>query len=79
MNVRRFLVWSMILLGFGLQALAYLVLAAPLGTPRDVSYSEPRMPFAALVFIIGVGMVFSAAIVYEVLPDRRRDRAGSER
>jgi len=70
MNARRFLVWSMILIGFGLQALAYLALAAPLGTPTDVSFSEPRMPFAALVFIVGVGMVFAAAIVYELLPDR---------
>lgn len=79
MNVRRFVAWSMILVGFGLQALAYLVLAAPLGTPKDVSYSEPRMPFAALVFIVGVGMVFSAAIVYEVLPDRWLNRRTPER
>lgn len=70
MNVRRLLVWGMVLVGFGLQALAYLVFAAPLGTPTDVSHSEPRVPFAALVFIVGVGMVFSAAIVYEVLPER---------
>jgi hypothetical protein len=79
MNVRRFLVWGMVLVGFGLQAVAYLVFAAPLGTPTDVSHSEPRVPFAALLFIVGVGMVFSAAIVYEVLPDRWLERRTSGR
>lgn len=74
MNARRLLVLGMILVGFALQGLAYLVLAAPLGRPTDVSYSEPRMPFAALLFIVGVGMVFASAIVYELLPDRRPGR-----
>lgn len=77
MNARRIAVWAMILVGFGLQGLAYLVLAAPLGRQADVSFSEPRMPFAALVFIVGVGLVFASAIVYEVLPDRRGDRTSS--
>ena len=71
MSARRVVTWVMILLGFGLQALAYLALAAPIGRPTDVSFSEPRMPFAPLLFIIGVGMVFASAIVYELLPDRR--------
>jgi hypothetical protein len=74
MNARRLVVVAMVLVGFGLQGLAYLVLAAPLGRPTDVSYSEPRMPYAALLFIVGVGIVFSSAIVYELLPDRRPDR-----
>lgn len=71
MSARRVVTWVMILLGFGLQALAYLALAAPIGRPTDVSFSEPRMPFAPLLFIVGVGMVFASAIVYELLPDRR--------
>ena len=70
MSLRRVAVWIMILAGFGLQALAYLALAAPIGRPTDVSFSEPRVPFAPLLFIIGVGMVFASAIVYELLPDR---------
>jgi hypothetical protein len=78
MNARRLVVVAMILVGFGLQGLAFLVLAAPLGQPTDVSYSDPRMPYAALLFIVGVGIVFSSAIVYELLPDRREDRTVSD-
>jgi uncharacterized membrane protein YidH (DUF202 family) len=78
MNARRVVTISMILLGFALQALAYFLLAAPIGRPTDVSYSEPRVPFAALVFIFGVGTVFASAIVYEVLPDRKKDRTSPE-
>lgn len=77
MNARRILVLGMILGGFALQAVSYFVLAAPIGKPTDVSYSEPRVPFAPLLFIVGVGLVLASAIVYELLPDRRRDRAGS--
>ena len=63
---RSIVVLGMILLGFAMQGVSYLLLAAPLGRPADVSYSEPRMPYAALVFILGVGMVFASAIVYEL-------------
>jgi hypothetical protein len=82
-TARRLVVLAMILVGFGLQGVAYLVLAAPLGRPTDVSFSEPRMPYAALLFIVGVGIVFSAAIVYELPPDRRpghrRDETAGDR
>jgi hypothetical protein len=74
MSARRIITWAMILLGFGLQALAYFALAAPIGQPTDVSFSQPRVPFAATVFILGVGMVFAAALVYELLPDRGEQR-----
>jgi hypothetical protein len=70
MTTRRVLTWAMIVIGFALQAVAYLLLAAPLGRPTDVSFSEPRLPYAPLLFIIGVGLVFASAIVYELLPDR---------
>lgn len=71
---RRVVVLGMILLGFAMQGVSYFLLAAPLGRPADVSYSEPRMPYAALVFILGVGMVFASAIVYEL----RKERGGGE-
>ena len=32
---------------------------------------DPRLPYAPLIFAVGVMMLFSTAIVYEVLPDRR--------
>jgi len=31
---------------------------------------DPRLPYAPLIFAVGVMMLFSTAIVYEVLPDR---------
>ena len=67
--MRVLLTAAMILLGFALQAVSYFVLAAPLGIPTSPVYSEPQVPFAPLLFILGVMMVFLSAVVYEVLPD----------
>ena len=60
---------TMVIVGFALQGLAYFLLAAPLGRSTGVAYSNPRLPFAPLVFIAGVVTVFLAAVVYELLPD----------
>jgi len=68
--MRPIIVVAMIVVGFALQAVTFLFLAAPLGTPTDVRFSEPRLPFAPVLFILGVVIVFSAALVYELLPDR---------
>jgi molybdopterin-containing oxidoreductase family membrane subunit len=67
---RRVLVGLLVASGFALQAVSYLFLAAPLGTPTSVEFSEPRLPFAPALFILGVLLVFLAAVAYEVLPDR---------
>jgi drug/metabolite transporter (DMT)-like permease len=45
-------------------------LAAPWGS-ATVENSNPNLPFSPLVFVIGVVMVFAAAVVYELLPDRK--------
>jgi uncharacterized membrane protein YidH (DUF202 family) len=58
--------------GFALQAITYFFLATPIGKPTDESFSNPRVPFAPLLFILGVVLVFVAAVVYELLPDRGR-------
>lgn len=60
----------MVAAGFGLQALAYFLLAAPLGRPSAVRFSNPRVPFAPALFILGVILVFLAGVVYELMPDR---------
>jgi molybdopterin-containing oxidoreductase family membrane subunit len=60
---------TMALLGFGLQAVSYLVLAAPIGRPTSVEFSDPRLPFAPAIFILGVLLVFGAAVTYELLPE----------
>ncbi|MBI4340570.1 MAG: hypothetical protein HY680_11565, partial [Chloroflexi bacterium] len=40
--------------GLALAAVSYLALAAPLGLPRTEAYSNPRVPFAAGLFVIGI-------------------------
>lgn len=66
--------WTLLLVigGFALQAVSYLLLAAPLGIPVSEAFSNPRVPFAGGLFIIGVMLVFIAAVVYELLPGRRQ-------
>lgn len=62
---------AMIVVGFALQIVAYLFLAAPLGMGGE-DHSNPRVPFAPMLFVLGVMLVFLAAVVYELLPDRER-------
>lgn len=73
--MRGLLTLLMIVLGFALQAASYFYLAAPLGIPSSPAYSDPRLPFAPLIFIIGVMLVFLAAVVYEVMPDKQAKAA----
>ncbi len=73
--MRIFLALLMVVLGFALQAVSYFYLAAPLGIPSSPVYSDPRVPFAPLIFIIGVMLVFLAAVVYELVPSRRAKQA----
>jgi hypothetical protein len=55
--------------GLVLALVSALLLAAPLGgAPFDESFSNPRMTFAPTLAVIGVAMVFCAAIVYELMP-----------
>lgn len=67
---RTILTLVMVTGGFALQAASYFLLAAPLGKPTSPYYSNPRVPFAPTLFILGVMMVFLAALVYELLPDQ---------
>ncbi len=67
---------TMLVAGFALQAVSYFLLGARLGIPTSPAFSNPRMHFAALAFITGVVLVFVAAIVYELLPDREEGDDG---
>ncbi len=69
--MRRTITLALIVTGFAIQAVSYLFLAAPIGTPTSVRFSNPRLPFAPALFVLGVILVFVAAVVYELLPDRR--------
>ncbi len=67
---RKNITISMVILGFAIQAVSYFVLAAPIGIPNSPAYSDPRVPFAPAIFILGVMTVFLAAVVYELIPER---------
>jgi len=54
--------------GLTLAFVSYFFLAAPLGIPVDERFSNPRMPFAAGLFVFGVLLCFLSAVVYELLP-----------
>lgn len=51
--------------------LAGFFLAAPIGPPSSPVYSNPHMPFAPVLFTLGVMMLFLSVVVYELFPDRR--------
>jgi hypothetical protein len=51
--------------------IAYFVLAAPIGPTDGPHTSNPRMLFAPGIFVIGVILIFTSAVVYELVPDRR--------
>ena len=58
--------------GLALMVVSYLFLAAPIGAPIDSPiFSNPRVPFSPLLFILGVMLVFLSAVVYELLPEKR--------
>lgn len=59
--------------GVTLAVVSYFMLAAPLGTSLHEGFSNPRVPFAPTLFILGVVLMFLSAVVYELLPERRRE------
>jgi uncharacterized membrane protein len=69
---------SMVILGFALAAVSYFLLAAPIGQPTSPEYSDPRLPFAPLLFIAGIALVFLAAVVYEILPEKKREESEAQ-
>jgi len=68
--MRKTITILMVIFGFGLQAVSFFYLAAPIGAVINETFSNPRLPYAPVLFIIGVGTVFLAAVVYELLPDK---------
>ena len=60
----------MVMAGFALRVVSYFYLAAPLGNPTSEVFSYLGMPNAPLFSILGVMLVFLAAVVYELLPDK---------
>ncbi len=66
--MRLFWTFALVIGGVALQLVSYFYWAAPLGVPTSPAYSNPVVSFAALIFVVGVMMVFTAALVYELIP-----------
>lgn len=65
--------FHLIVIGFVVQAASYFLLATPWGfPPNGIDHSDPRLPFAPLLFLLGVVLVLLGALVYEILPERQR-------
>lgn len=62
---------SLIIGGVVLMVVSYFFLTAPWGSD-EVANSNPRMQWAPLLFVVGVIMAFMSAVVYELLPEKRR-------
>lgn len=68
---RRTIVILLVIAGFALQGVAFLAFGAPLGTPSGSDFSNPRVPFASLIFVVGVALVFLSVIAYELIGAKR--------
>ncbi len=67
--MRRFLAGAMVVGGLIIMAGSYLYLAAPWGFPPSAEFfSNPVVPFAPGIFVIGVLILFLSAVVYELVP-----------
>lgn len=68
--MRRTITIGLIILGLALMVIGFLA-AAPWGS-SSVADSDPAMPGAPLLFMLGVVSTVAAAVVYELLPDRHQ-------
>ncbi|MFQ6026297.1 MAG: hypothetical protein ACE5Q6_02150 [Dehalococcoidia bacterium] len=59
-----------LILGVVLGLVSYFWLAAPLGTPLHEGFSNPKVPFAATIFVVSIVLVFLSPILYELLPEK---------
>ena len=60
-----------LLIGLALALVGFL-LAAPIGETIGPHISDPRVPFASGLLIIGIALMFGSAFVYEAYPNGRQ-------
>lgn len=70
---RRTVVIGLVVAGFALQGLSFLAFGASLGTPTSPDFSNPRVPFASLIFAVGITLVFLSFIAYELMPGKTEE------
>lgn len=64
-------VFLLVLLGGLSLAVVGFLLAAPVFPAWNEADSNPRVPFAAGIFTLGIIVVFLAPVFYELIPDRQ--------
>lgn len=68
--MRRTVTVGFVVVGFLLMVIGF-VTAAPWGS-SSVSDSNPAITGAPILFLLGIFMIVAAAVLYEVIPDKRR-------
>ncbi len=72
--MRKLIAGLMLVGGAVLVVASYFFLAAPWGfPPRGVEFSDPLMPFAPLLFVLGGIIMWLAAVVFEIMPVKRHE------
>lgn len=66
--MRKTMFWLTLLAGLALAIIGFM-LAAPIGPVADPATSQPGVPFAPTIFVLGILLLFSSAAVYELMPD----------
>lgn len=71
-SARGFAAIAMVVLGLALVIIAFFFFGAPWGMPpMGPEYSNPRVPFSPIFVIMGLLLAFLAAVVYEVMPEKK--------
>jgi len=70
MQARTLVTLITMIVGLTLAVVSYFWLATPLGQPTSEWFSNPRLDYAAALFVLGVVLTFSSAIVYELFPSK---------
>lgn len=66
---RRTVLFVLTLVAGIVLAVLGVALSAPIGPTDSPVYSNPRVDFAPLMFVLGVTLMFGSAVVYELTPD----------
>lgn len=68
--MRRNVTVGLVIVGCLLMVIGFLT-AAPWGS-SSVSDSNPAITGAPILFLLGIVSIVAAAVLYEILPDKRR-------
>ena len=67
--MRKAMTLLTLLVGLALTVVGF-VLAAPFGPLDNPAISDPKLPFAPTLFVLGVMLLFASAVVYELYPGK---------